>query len=77
MGDNEIIPTPESDSFPSDVFSADQRKSGAVILHITGTLYMIYAGAVLCYYFFVPSVLLMTKKVINEIKSFVSLKDLT
>lgn len=62
MGDNHIIPTPEEDPFPGDAFTDTQRKNGAVILHIVGTLYMMYANAVLCYYFFVPSVLLITKR---------------
>ena len=67
MGDNHIIPTPEEDPFPGDAFTDTQRKNGAVILHVIGTLYMMYADAVLCYYFFVPSVLLITKRVIDNL----------
>ena len=65
MSDNNVEPTPEEEPFPEDLFTEYQRKNGAVLLHIIGTLYMIYAGIVLCYYFFLPSVLLITKKVIR------------
>ena len=68
MGDKNIEPVPEEESFPEDAFTDDQRRNGAVLLHIIGTLYMIYAGIVLCYYFFVPSILLITRKVISKLK---------
>ena len=69
MGDKNIEPIPEEESFPEDAFTDNQRKNGAVLLHIIGTLYMIYAGIVLCYYFFVPSILLIIRKVIDNSKS--------
>ena len=71
MDDKNVEPIPEEESFPKDAFTDDQRKNGAVLLHIIGTLYMIYAGIVLCYYFFVPSILLITKKVIYRLKRMI------
>ena len=68
MDDKLTDPIPEEEPFPEDAFTDDQRKNGAVLLHIIGTLYMIYAGIVLCYYFFVPSILLITRKVISRLK---------
>merc|ERR1711988_1156060 len=41
--------------FPPDAFTAEQRSSGAVILHIIGVLYMFYALALVCDHYFVPT----------------------
>ncbi|XP_048341187.1 sodium/potassium/calcium exchanger 4 isoform X2 [Sphaerodactylus townsendi] len=41
--------------FPDDIFTNKQRQQGAVLLHITGALYMFYALAIVCDDFFVPS----------------------
>ncbi|KAH0620416.1 hypothetical protein JD844_020840 [Phrynosoma platyrhinos] len=41
--------------FPDDLFSNQERKQGAILLHITGALYMFYALAIVCDDFFVPS----------------------
>ena len=71
MDDKLTESVPEEESFPEDAFTDDQRKNGAVLLHIIGTLYMIYAGIVLCYYFFVPSILLITRKVISRLKRLI------
>jgi len=40
--------------FPKDLFSEEQRSSGAIILHILGILYMFYALALVCDHYFVP-----------------------
>lgn len=40
--------------FPKDLFSQDQRSSGAIVLHIIGILYMFYALALVCDHYFVP-----------------------
>jgi len=45
---------PEDASFPTDIL-AKYNSSGAVILHIIGVFYMFYALALVCDYFFVPS----------------------
>ncbi|KAI5692976.1 hypothetical protein M8J75_005111 [Diaphorina citri] len=41
--------------FPPDPFTMEQKRNGAVILHILGVLYMFVALAVVCDEFFVPS----------------------
>lgn len=41
--------------YPHDVFTEEQRKSGAVIVHVIGILYMFYALAMVCHHYFVPS----------------------
>ncbi|XP_041951823.1 sodium/potassium/calcium exchanger 4 [Alosa sapidissima] len=41
--------------FPGDMFSNDERKSGAVLLHITAALYMFLALAIVCDDYFVMS----------------------
>ena len=53
----------ETQEFEWDLFSTDQRRNGAILLHIIFMAYMSYAGAVVCYYFFVPSIEIITKKV--------------
>lgn len=41
--------------YPKDLFDLEQRKQGAVVLHVIGMLYMFVALAVVCDEFFVPS----------------------
>lgn len=47
--------------FPEDVFTEDQLKNGAIILHIIGIIYMFYALALVCDEFFVPSLDVITE----------------
>ena len=49
--------------FPEDIFECNQLRSGAVILHVLGILYMFYALALVCDEFFVPSLDVITEKV--------------
>ena len=51
------------DPFPKDAFSAEQRRSGALILHIIGILYVTRAMALVTINFFVPSLEVIMKKV--------------
>ena len=44
-----------SGQYPPDVFSLEQRKQGAVVLHIIGMIYMFVALAIVCDEFFVPA----------------------
>lgn len=44
-----------SGQYPPDAFSLEQRKQGAVVLHIIGMIYMFVALAIVCDEFFVPS----------------------
>ena len=46
--------------FPEDIFSDDQLKSGAVVMHIIGIIYMFIALAITCDEFFVPSLEVIT-----------------
>ena len=49
--------------FPPDLFTEQQRKHGAVTLHIIGIIYMFYALALVCDEFFVPSLDVITERV--------------
>ncbi|XP_061467971.1 sodium/potassium/calcium exchanger 4 isoform X2 [Rhineura floridana] len=46
---------PAIKEFPKDLFTNKERQKGAILLHITGALYMFYALAIVCDDFFVPS----------------------
>ncbi|CAN8005387.1 unnamed protein product, partial [Ixodes hexagonus] len=41
--------------FPKDIFNEDQRRKGAVILHVMGMVYMFVALAIVCDEFFIPA----------------------
>lgn len=47
---------PAIDDFPGDLFTTEQRQAGAVIIHITISLYLFLALAVVCDKYFVPAV---------------------
>ena len=49
--------------FPSDLFTEEQLKNGAVVLHVIGIVYMFYALALVCDEFFVPSLDVITDTV--------------
>lgn len=54
----ECIPgnvTEKAPLFPEDLFTLEQRRKGAVVLHIMGVVYMFVALAIVCDEFFVPS----------------------
>ncbi|KAM4808545.1 sodium/potassium/calcium exchanger 2 isoform 2-T2 [Rhinophrynus dorsalis] len=48
--------------YPKDIFSLEDRKRGAVVLHIFGMIYMFIALAIVCDEFFVPSLTVITEK---------------
>ncbi|XP_064409820.1 sodium/potassium/calcium exchanger 2 [Latimeria chalumnae] len=48
--------------YPKDLFTLEQRKKGAIILHIIGMIYMFIALAIVCDEFFVPSLTVITEK---------------
>lgn len=48
--------------YPTDLFSLEERRRGAVILHIIGMIYMFIALAIVCDEFFVPSLTVITEK---------------
>lgn len=48
--------------FPEDLFTLEERRNGAIILHIIGVMYMFVALAVVCDEFFVPSLDVIIEK---------------
>ncbi|XP_051791298.1 sodium/potassium/calcium exchanger 3-like [Erpetoichthys calabaricus] len=46
---------PAIHEFPQDIFSKEQRRKGAVLLHVLCAVYMFYALAIVCDDYFVPS----------------------
>ncbi|XP_042561255.1 sodium/potassium/calcium exchanger 3 isoform X2 [Clupea harengus] len=54
--ENQTSDTEESDihEFPADVFTKEQRRHGAVLLHVLCAVYMFYALAIVCDVYFVP-----------------------
>lgn len=48
--------------FPEDLFTLEQRRNGAVILHILGVVYMFVALAIVCDEFFVPALDVIIEK---------------
>lgn len=47
---------PAIEDFPADLFTRQQRQSGAIIFHITISLYLFLALAIVCDKYFVPAV---------------------
>lgn len=48
--------------YPEDVFTLDQKRKGAVILHIIGMCYMFLALSIACDEFFIPALAVITEK---------------
>uniref|UniRef100_A0A3Q2YFM3 Sodium/potassium/calcium exchanger 2-like n=1 Tax=Hippocampus comes TaxID=109280 RepID=A0A3Q2YFM3_HIPCM len=48
--------------YPPDLFDLQQRRRGAVILHMFGMIYMFIALAIVCDEFFVPALTVITEK---------------
>ncbi|KAL1270526.1 hypothetical protein QQF64_029542 [Cirrhinus molitorella] len=55
--ENQTIDTPRAaiHEFPEDIFTKEQRKRGAILLHVLCAVYMFYALAIVCDDYFVPS----------------------
>ncbi|KAM3601475.1 uncharacterized protein V6R79_013439 [Siganus canaliculatus] len=55
--DNQSLDQPRAaiHEFPEDIFTKEQRKRGAVVLHALCAIYMFYALAIVCDDYFVPS----------------------
>ncbi|XP_066516810.1 sodium/potassium/calcium exchanger 3 [Hoplias malabaricus] len=49
------LPRAAIHEFPEDIFTKEQRKRGAVLLHVLCAIYMFYALAIVCDDYFVPS----------------------
>ncbi|XP_069028000.1 sodium/potassium/calcium exchanger 3-like isoform X1 [Embiotoca jacksoni] len=52
---NDSISKSEISEFPEDIFTLDQRRQGAVLLHVLCAIYMFHALAIVCDVYFVPS----------------------
>ncbi|GJQ78445.1 hypothetical protein Trydic_g11564 [Trypoxylus dichotomus] len=48
--------------FPRDLFTMEQRRSGAILLHVVGVIYMFVALAIVCDEFFVPALDVIIEK---------------
>ncbi|XP_073699083.1 sodium/potassium/calcium exchanger 2-like [Garra rufa] len=48
--------------YPEDLFTLEERRQGAVVLHMFGMLYMFIALAIVCDEFFVPALTVITEK---------------
>lgn len=48
--------------YPPDVFTLEQKRKGAVILHIIGMCYMFLALSIACDEFFIPALAVITEK---------------
>ncbi|XP_055061834.2 sodium/potassium/calcium exchanger 2-like isoform X2 [Misgurnus anguillicaudatus] len=48
--------------YPEDLFSLEERRKGAVVLHMFGMMYMFIALAIVCDEFFVPALTVITEK---------------
>ncbi|XP_058240596.1 sodium/potassium/calcium exchanger 2-like isoform X4 [Hemibagrus wyckioides] len=59
---NNTIESGHQGEYPEDLFTLEQRRQGAVILHMLGMLYMFIALAIVCDEFFVPALTVITEK---------------
>ncbi|XP_038588302.1 sodium/potassium/calcium exchanger 2-like isoform X3 [Micropterus salmoides] len=48
--------------YPPDIFTLEERRQGAVVLHMFGMIYMFIALAIVCDEFFVPALTVITEK---------------
>ncbi|XP_031706656.1 sodium/potassium/calcium exchanger 2-like isoform X6 [Anarrhichthys ocellatus] len=49
-------------AYPPDLFTLEERRKGAVVLHMFGMIYMFIALAIVCDEFFVPALTVITEK---------------
>ena len=66
---NETSSTTDSRQFPTDLFSLEQKRRGAVVLHIVGVIYMFVALAIVCDEFFIPAleIIAQSLKLSNDV----------
>lgn len=60
-----------SGEFPKDLITCEQKRKGAILLHVIGLIYTFVALAIVCDEFFVPSLQVSTPKE-RERESFVN-----
>uniref|UniRef100_G1PXE6 Solute carrier family 24 member 2 n=1 Tax=Myotis lucifugus TaxID=59463 RepID=G1PXE6_MYOLU len=61
-GTSENSTEEEQGNYPRDIFSLEERRKGAILLHVIGMIYMFIALAIVCDEFFVPSLTVITEK---------------
>ncbi|XP_045112179.1 sodium/potassium/calcium exchanger 2-like isoform X3 [Portunus trituberculatus] len=60
---NESVAGPPDDPlFPPDLFTLEERRKGAILLHVLGMIYMFVALAIVCDEFFVPALDVIIEK---------------
>lgn len=59
---SEVRPEEKDPLFPKDLFSKEERRQGALALHVIGVMYMFVALAIVCDEFFVPSLDVIIEK---------------
>ncbi|KAG7230400.1 hypothetical protein INR49_024506 [Caranx melampygus] len=52
---NDTVSRSAINEFPEDIFTLEQRRHGAVLLHVLCAIYMFHALAIVCDVYFVPS----------------------
>lgn len=57
-----LLASNNSGIYPPDVFTLEQKRKGAVLLHIVGMIYMFAALAIVCDEFFVPALGVIIEK---------------
>ncbi|XP_036290062.1 sodium/potassium/calcium exchanger 2 isoform X8 [Pipistrellus kuhlii] len=61
-GESENSTDEDQGNYPRDIFSLEDRRKGAILLHVIGMIYMFIALAIVCDEFFVPSLTVITEK---------------
>lgn len=59
---SDLRPANKTPLFPKDLFTREERRRGALLLHVLGVMYMFVALAIVCDEFFVPSLDVIIEK---------------
>src|SRR4051794_35841540 len=54
--EDENCTMPGASNFPTDLFSMEARRHGAIVVHFLAVLYVFYAVLIICDEYFVPAV---------------------
>lgn len=55
------VPDTVQENYPNDIFTVQEKKDGAIVLHVIGIFYMFLALALVCDEFFVPALHVISK----------------
>uniref|UniRef100_A0A914QUQ5 Sodium/calcium exchanger membrane region domain-containing protein n=1 Tax=Panagrolaimus davidi TaxID=227884 RepID=A0A914QUQ5_9BILA len=58
---NDTVDVGDESLFPTDLFTMEQRRKGAILFHFIGLIYMFIALAIVCDEFFVPALGVITE----------------